>query len=136
MNKERLQIVRDAIAAHPDNFHYGVVVMVGDVPSSPVTPDDRTPALESLARHDCGTVGCVAGFTLAIAKERNWPHDGNWMEDAKELLELTTTEEHFLFNGSPAFGFPDIRADLGMSGANLPEAIERLDFLIAQCDKD
>lgn len=136
MNKERLQIVRDEIAAHPNNFDYGVVVQINGSPISVVEPYQRTVALERLAEHKCDTLGCVAGFTLALAKRNGWEHFSVYMDDAQDILELNGLEEVFLFSGMDAFGFPSIAYHLGNDGANFPEALERLDFLIAKCDDD
>lgn len=128
MNKERMQTLREAIAAAlPDEFEYSSFFCkktgLGGI---------RQLSMQmTVPEPHCGTVGCVAGWALMLFSPgiKTYPlHCSSRIDagdipmttskQAQELLDLTSKERDFLF------------VDYVMH-ATREDALRRLDFLIA-----
>lgn len=90
MNFEKLQIVRDTIAKKPEHFN---MVDFLDIASHDVEMPDY--AGEFLTT--CGTVACIAGYTVAIFEPN---HDIFCIaKTASKILEISKEEENYIFLG-------------------------------------
>jgi len=86
MNKEILLAVRTAITIHDSQFDYGGWMYT---PASATLHPNNT--------LECGTCGCVAGFTAMICGEGKRSTTETVMEKATRLLDLTPDQAKFLF---------------------------------------
>ena len=92
MNFEKLQIVRDTIAAKPE--HFNMKDFFGTTNNDAEMPDCAGEFLTT-----CGTVVCIAGYTVAIFEPNNDTFD--IAETAKNILEISDEEEEagYIFIG-------------------------------------
>lgn len=94
MNFEKLQIVRDTIAAKPEHFNmtefFEVIEEFYDYKgSSPDFPEEYLTA--------CGTVACIAGYTVAIFEPKG---DIFYVsQTARHILEILEGEATYIFLG-------------------------------------
>lgn len=107
MNLSRIRAVRDAIAAHKEKFNMETWLFIDELPSELL--------------HNCNTVGCIAGFTVAVFNPNHYP---TFIEAAaKAILELTQEESSYLFFGQWA------KKDISLINAD--DAIAKLDRVLA-----
>lgn len=107
MNLSRIRAVRDAIAAHKENFNMEKWIWVDELPSELL--------------HNCNTAGCIAGFAVAVFNPNN--HPDNTKVAAKAILELTEEEANHLFLGQ--------WSEKDISMINADDAIAKLDRVLA-----
>ena len=90
MNFEKLQIVRDTIASNPKHFNMGN--FLGSTSDDVEMPDCAGEYLTT-----CGTVACIAGYTVAIFK----PNHNIYCIPAiaRRILEISTEEGNYIFCG-------------------------------------
>lgn len=126
INIEKLKAVRQLMVDHKENFYWGDWLIS--------TNEDRleAPKAEELL-HNCGTIGCIAGFCCALADKNN-----QILTNAKIFLEIdgmfTSLIESILFIPEIIFGFKDgFNSDLDIEFQN---ALERIDFVIWLYEKD
>lgn len=116
IHAERAKMVLETIKAHKDRFRYDDYVRTKDISWDECTLQE--------AKDHCGTVACVAGWTLLLCKDPEETltsacyHVGG---QAKELLNLTDLEAQFLFF-------------IASNQANADDATMRLEWLIAGND--
>lgn len=126
-NHTLLHAVKDVLAAiEPYRFSYNHWAMDTNT-EEPINPIDL--------KHVCHTVGCVAGWTLAICG-RNLPPNRSWLPnpvpvEAGAALGFYKNADpyaldHFLFMGKAYFGFPN----LDLRFATVTDAIQRIDWLL------
>lgn len=120
MRKDRLAQVAEAIRAHEQSFDYGFFA-VSDLGVSLETADTVREIL-----NDCGTVGCVAGFTCALFAKGD-----RWMGciSAGDLLGISWQDQQFLFHGEIGHGFGRVNINNPIE-ATAAEAISRIEALI------
>lgn len=116
MNRERLLKVREAILAHKNKFNYGYTFVGGLY-------------AESILDNDCGTVGCVAGFTCAIFDPKATWSTRDVINSATRALELSAKEAKFLFYCDDFDCFEGAPCHY-MHTATADDAIERIDYLL------
>lgn len=115
LNKPLLRMVREAIVDHRKKFRYNVLVY------------PRNSDSQELLDDSCGTLGCVAGFTVAVAGE----HAQAIVAKATSILGLTSDEAGFLFFCRPRFGFEEVPSEVFRDQKRgLVEALKRIDFLL------
>jgi hypothetical protein len=114
-NKAQLIAVRDLILANKERFTYSKWLARGEYSSSEISP---TLLLDS---NECGTAGCVAGWTCAMLGQTKLN-----VNTAREALGLSIREADFLFFADDEFGFPKV----SVKTASVDVAIERLNYLI------
>jgi len=135
-NLKNLKTVRQAIIDHKENFSYGVGIYRK-------TSFGGIPQFKDLI-HNCGTVGCVAGFAVACSKHdtptNSWP---SICDSAQYYLNINGNEIRFLFHAyrrkdltEPGYlSEYDYPADFDIGSCTdeegYTEAIKRLDFIIA-----
>lgn len=90
MNFEKLQIVRDAIASNPKHFNMGN--FLGSTSDDVEMPDCAGEYLTT-----CGTVACIAGYTVAIFKPNCYRFYIS--TTARNILEISNEEENYIFMG-------------------------------------
>ena len=92
MNFEKLQIVRDTIAKKPE--HFNMEDFFGTTNDDIEMPDCAGKYLTT-----CGTVACIAGYTVAIFEPNNDTFD--IAETAENILEISDEEEEadYIFLG-------------------------------------
>ncbi len=77
MNRERLIELRDFLVNHPQRFYYGAWVRNLDNRSDPkyqyLSKDKDKP-------EGCGTVGCVAGWAVALFGDGIEPNDEGYID--------------------------------------------------------
>ena len=90
MNFEKLQIVRDTIASNPEHFNMGNFL---DTIGNNVKMPNR--AGEFLTT--CGTVACIAGYTVAIFE----PNHGIFCiaKTARSILKISENAANYIFFG-------------------------------------
>ena len=129
MNKERLVLVRDFLQTHKERFDYrafcGKLVTPG---TKIISNTDCISDVVKELKEDCGTIGCVAGWTVALFPEEAGTIEllncsYGVMDIAMEVLELSGLAAIDLFS------WRNYRREDG--GFSL--AIEKLDKLIAEC---
>ncbi len=98
MNRERLIQLRDFLANHPDRFNYGCWVKDQSNPGCRM-PEPECLVLDKDLPKDCGTVGCVAGWAVALFDARRLfdTDDCSIEYQAKEILDLDWKEANKLF---------------------------------------
>ena len=103
MNFEKLQIVRDAIASNPKHFNMGN--FLGSTSDDVEMPDCAGEYLTT-----CGTVACIAGYTVAIFEPN---HDiFNIAKTAGKILEISNGEAGYIFLGHWSLNnLPDISVE-------------------------
>lgn len=137
-NKERLQKVLDHLRnLDPKKFNYNK--WVSDINGCNYS---TLGAINRLDKNECGTTGCVAGWTCAIFKDQIdfFAYD-TICDKAQKLLELSFSQVRFLFYAESYYEgntqvFPDWEyrreyehgADL--DDVPIQEAIDRLEFAI------
>ena len=90
MNFEKLQIVRDTIASNPEHFNMGN--FLGSTSDDVEMPNRAGEFLTT-----CGTVACIAGYTIAIFEPNN---DIFCIEKtARNILEISNEEADYIFLG-------------------------------------
>lgn len=132
-NNQLLTKVRDAIIEYKERFHYAKVISLYAVENGAL---DLTNG-----KHDCGTLGCVAGFTLAVVNSAELVGSSYaGMNLAADILELVGEEKEFLFLPmsddeyddpylaayEPLPTFRSYIADIG----HWEEAVNRINYLI------
>lgn len=90
MNFEKLQIVRDTIAAKPE--HFNMEEFIGTTSNDAKMPDCAGEYLTT-----CGTVACIAGYTVAIFEPNNYIFD--ILTTAGKILEISNKEACYIFMG-------------------------------------
>ena len=90
MNFEKLQIVRDTIASNPEHFNMGNFL---DTIGNNVKMPNR--AGEFLTT--CGTVACIAGYTVAIFEPNH--NRFHIAKTAGNILEISNEEADYIFLG-------------------------------------
>lgn len=93
VNILKLEEVRARIVEYSENFNYEFILARKDTTRYDPRPDHER--LKDMLKHECGTCGCVAGFTICDldAKELRYDRIGQ----AKEILGLNYDEYRFLF---------------------------------------
>ncbi len=86
MNRERLIELRDFLANHPDRFNYGCWVKDQNT-TTHIHKPSKLLADADLPK-ECGTIGCVAGWAVALFSDAPDEHDWNIEDHARHLLEL------------------------------------------------
>ena len=116
MNVLRLGIVRDFLVNHPDRFHYGTYCGLTNDDGFEHDTGMLGNVVENLNSNEfhgeCGTVGCVAGWTVAIGQKAGWHVDGKLAKVhieyipvsvdklAAKYLELTELQADSLFTST------------------------------------
>ena len=90
MNFEKLQIVRDTIASNPEHFNMGN--FLGSTSDDVEMPNRAGEFLTT-----CGTVACIAGYTVAIFKPNHYRFYIS--KTASKILEISNEEETYIFLG-------------------------------------
>ena len=90
MNFEKLQIVRDTIASNPEHFNMGN--FLGSTSDDVEMPNRAGEFLTT-----CGTVACIAGYTVAIFKPNHYRF--HISKTAGKILEISNEEETYIFLG-------------------------------------
>ena len=109
MNRERLIVVRDFLVAHKERFDYRTFCGRDEVKPRGFTVDIGVVAevCERLEK-DCGTVGCVAGWTVALfPKEAELSGAFGISNIAQEILKLSYIQGNILFSSSNYFKYDD-----------------------------
>jgi hypothetical protein len=110
-NIAKLKELRNALVNFEENFDYEYVFCKTHRNSNKTAVTEITNSLlgevlqHNTVPHDCGTVACLAGFTVALHKEafiehctnRGDHHPLNAMGFAARILGLGRDEENFLF---------------------------------------
>lgn len=98
MNFEKLQKVRDIIAAKPE--HFDMSDYFGLIPNNSCVemPDYAGEYIET-----CGTVACIAGYTVAIFRPKDLLYETSSI--ASDILEISSTEADHIFMGSWSLNF-------------------------------
>lgn len=136
MNQERLIILKEAILKYSDQFNYQQWIDEGST---------GAPVLAHLIpkEHldlDCGTCGCVAGFTCMIYTRQVLPNHPfyNYVHtyddissNAKRILGLDDKQAEFLFSPWRVSELPD---DImrGTGTFAVKEAINRIEWLLSE----
>ena len=120
MNKEKLRQVREAIIKHKQRFEY----------KQYITNEEGTAGELLLDDDECGTCGCVAGWTCALfAPDTPTREIEDMACEILEIGELGGPDENvpgFLFLCGAGFGFPDKE----YWDMHYIDAVERMDFLL------
>lgn len=122
MNRERLIELRDFLKEHPDRFNYRHwTIDLSNPGASMVNPECLM--LDKDRPAECGTVGCVAGWTVAMFEHSDAFDEQEFcIEDrARQLLEITPGQSYALF-------LNHLDADFRPFGVD--EAIRRIDELL------
>ena len=90
MNFEKLQIVRDTIASNPEHFNMGN--FLDTIGNNVKMPDCAGEYLTT-----CGTVACIAGYTVAIFEPNHCRFYISTI--ASKILEISNEEETYIFLG-------------------------------------
>ena len=90
MNFEKLQIVRDTIASNPKHFNMGYFL-------DSTSDDVEMPDCAGEYLTTCGTVACIAGYTVAIFEPNN--DIFNIAKTAGKILEISNKEAGYIFLG-------------------------------------
>lgn len=91
MNVERLITLKNVILKYSSKFNYQCFRKMVEVEK--LTQQESTDIF-----HTCGTVGCVAGYAVAVfSPEKYILWETNIEQIAEELLELTPLEAEWLF---------------------------------------
>ena len=90
MNFEKLQIVRDTIAKKPE--HFNMINFLGASGNNVKMPDYAGEYLTT-----CGTVACIAGYTVAIFEPNN--DIFGIAKTAGNILEISKEEANYIFMG-------------------------------------
>ena len=94
MNFEKLEIVRDTIAAKPEHFNMGDFF---DVTEEFYNHKNSIPNYPGEYLTTCGTVACIAGYTVAIFEPNN--NIFNIAKTAGKILEISNEEAGYIFLG-------------------------------------
>lgn len=130
-NVERLKAVKQAILDHTDKFMYQSWCSKHKI--GPWILND----FNNIVDPDCGTCGCVAGFTLGIFGSELIPNINSNHDDigdvASMILDLTAEEENYLFLCEELEGVEyDGQESIDLATATEEDAIKRIDYLIAK----
>ena len=103
MNFEKLQIVRDTIASNPE--HFNMEDFFGTISNDAKMPNCAGEYLTT-----CGTVACIAGYTVAIFEPNNYIFD--IAKTAGNILEISNQEADYIFLGHWSLNnLPDISVE-------------------------
>ena len=90
MNFEKLQIIRDTIASKPE--HFNMANFFGRTSN-----DAKMPKRAGKYLTTCGTVACIAGYTVAIFEPNN--DIFGIAKTAGNILEISNQEADYIFMG-------------------------------------
>ena len=90
MNFEKLQIVRDTIAKKPE--HFNMINFLDTIGNNVKMPDCASEYLTT-----CGTVACIAGYTVAIFEPNHCRFYIS--KTARSILKLSENAANYIFFG-------------------------------------
>jgi hypothetical protein len=116
--------------ARSRRFNYEVFCASADLSD----PDTKAPA--TLKDKSCKTVGCIAGWVVALFGGPRQIHDTqNVYRIGRTLLGLSDNDANFLFYGREGHGLDEYNMLVSHSSdnvaANRREALKRIDILLA-----
>lgn len=123
MNRELLLEVKHTILQHHKQFNYHK--WLSNDPDMPYQEENVGLLEADMLNHNCGTSGCVAGWTCALGAPSSRFSE---VEDtARELLDLNYQEASFLFLCFARFGLDEI----DLKKATYEDAIHRINYLLS-----
>ena len=116
--------IRNAPPASFDMRYYYDIHVVGVAPTEPIVTGGLGP---------CGTVGCIAGWTVSLFHDELDETDNpvivacDWEDLAADLLGLDDDQAHVLFHGHWFVG--------GLGDITQADAADELEYLVAHYER-